>query len=114
MINRGKFFDLIRHQPFPGHMVESQVEGVEVLLDAAENLEIAEPRWLAYILATAFHETAHTMQPVEEFGKGHGHEYGRAINGHAYYGRGFVQLTWDYNYKKLGEMLGVDLLSKPE
>ena len=27
---------------------------------------------------------------------------------------GYVQLTWDYNYKKAGNLLGVDLVSNPE
>ena len=35
------------------------------------------------------------------------------ITGQTYYGRGYVQLTWKYNYKKLGDLIGVDLLNKP-
>lgn len=30
-----------------------------------------------------------------------------------YWGRGLIQLTWDYNYKNAGDDLGVDLLSEP-
>ena len=30
-----------------------------------------------------------------------------------YYGRGPLQLTWDYNYRAAGEFLGVDLISNP-
>ena len=32
----------------------------------------------------------------------------------AYYGRGFVQLTWKANYATAGAAIGVDLVRKPE
>ncbi|MBE3951934.1 hypothetical protein HJ144_09510 [Vibrio parahaemolyticus] len=61
------------------------------------------------------------MQPVEEYGKGVGHEYGipDPITGQTYYGRGDVQVTWKYNYERLSRLLfniytleqGVDLNS---
>lgn len=114
MVNREKFYDLIRHEPFPGHIVTPQVEGMEVILNAQEYFGHIDLRWCAYEFATTYHETAATMQPIEEFGKGKNHPYGEPVNGHAYYGRGFVQLTWDYNYKKLGEILKIDLLNHPE
>src|SRR5207237_2552895 len=42
-------------------------------------------------------------------------EYGGKSTRYApYYGRGFVQLTWSYNYKKAGDIIGVDLVSHPE
>jgi peptidoglycan hydrolase-like protein with peptidoglycan-binding domain len=58
--------------------------------------------WLAYVLATTYHETAFTMQPIEEYGRGAGHSYGEPDpeTGQAYYGRGYVQLTWEENYQK--------------
>jgi putative chitinase len=31
-----------------------------------------------------------------------------------YHGRGYIQLTHDYNYKKYGDELGIDLLKNPE
>jgi hypothetical protein len=56
---------------------------------------------LAYELATTIHETASTMWPIEEYGKGKGMPYGvpDPVTGETYYGRGFVQLTWKDNYK---------------
>ena len=58
--------------------------------------------WLAYVLATTYHETAATMQPIAEYGKGAGHDYGQPDpeTGQTYYGRGYVQLTWKSNYQK--------------
>ena len=41
-----------------------------ILNEWEENLPNADDRWLAYMLATAFHETARTMQPIREFGAG--------------------------------------------
>lgn len=66
---------------------------------------------LAYVLATAYHETAHTMKPVREYG---GEAYLKSKKYYPYVGMGYVQLTWDYNYKKAGQFLGVDFISNPK
>lgn len=34
--------------------------------------------------------------------------------GRQYYGRGPIQLSWDYNYRAAGDALGIDLLGNPE
>jgi hypothetical protein len=65
---------------------------------------------LAYVLATAYHETAHTMKPITEMG---GQAYLKAKKYYPYIGRGYVQLTWDYNYKKASKSLGVDFIKDP-
>ena len=61
------------------------------------------------MLATSFHETARTMQPIREYGRGKGMRYGTT-----YYGRGFVQLTWEANYRKASAVAGVDLVAHPD
>lgn len=66
---------------------------------------------LAYVLATAYHETAHTMKPVREYG---GETYLKKKKYYPYVGMGYVQLTWDYNYKKAGDKLKVDFLKNPK
>lgn len=66
---------------------------------------------VAYLLATAYHETAHTMKPVREYG---GEKYLRSKKYYPYVGMGYVQLTWDYNYKKASDKLGVDFLKNPK
>jgi hypothetical protein len=66
---------------------------------------------VAYILATAYHETAHTMKPVREYG---GETYLRKKKYYPYVGMGYVQLTWDYNYKKASTKLGVDFIKNPK
>lgn len=114
MINRKSFYDNIR--PLFGKLSQKQVDGMEAILDKWEKENYKDLRWLAYILATTFHETAKTMQPVKEWGRGKGHPYGEPDpkTGHRYYGRGFVQLTWGYNYLRLGKLLGIDLYENPE
>lgn len=61
---------------------------------------------LAYVLATIYHETATTMRPIEEYGKGAGQPYGEPDKetGQTYYGRGYVQLTWRENYEKASHL----------
>jgi predicted chitinase len=72
---------------------------------------------IAYVLATADHETNHTFKPVTEaywlddpdaYLKKHHANY------YPYYGRGYVQLTWDYNYEKYSRLVCKDLLAHPE
>lgn len=73
-------------------------------------------RQAAYMLATAKHETANTFAPIEEYGRGKGLPYGKPDpeNGHIYFGRGYVQLTWARNYRTMGKALGLPLYAKPE
>lgn len=66
---------------------------------------------LAYLLATAYHETAHTMKPVREYG---GETYLRSKKYYPYVGMGYVQLTWLANYEKASKKLGVDFVSNPK
>ena len=117
-IDRGIFFAQIRS--LFGRMSQSQVEGLNSLLDAVGGCLINEA---AYMLATAYHETAHTMQPIEEYGKGRSRDYGKRLKMSRkpysdtlplYYGRGYVQLTWYENYDKAGRLLRLDLLRQPE
>lgn len=65
----------------------------------------------AYVLATAYHETAHTMKPVREYG---GEAYLKAKKYYPYVGMGYVQLTWKENYEKASRKLGVDFVSNPK
>jgi putative chitinase len=118
-MDRRKFYDTIRNSLFGGALSSSQVGGLEAMIDEYErrkSIVALDYRWFAYILGTAYHEVARTMQPIEEYGKGHGRPYGEPdpVTGKAYYGRGFVQLTWKANYKNMGSAIGVDLVDHPE
>lgn len=98
------FFDKVR-AAF-GHLTQQQVQGFETLLQA-----FGVVRWplafAAYGLATAWHETAAQMQPVKE--AYWLSEAWRKTNLRYYpwYGRGYVQLTWEANYKRADEELGL-------
>ena len=116
MIDRKIFFDSVRIRLFNGRLWQGQVDGMNAILAEWDRRRLGDLRWLAYMLATVYWETAHTMQPIEEFGKGQGYTYGLRDpgTGHAYYGRGFVQLTWKRNYEVMGRLLHVDLVNHPE
>ena len=104
LFERKVYFDMVRDGLFYGKMNQQQVDGQEFILDTWEDLHPEwDMRWLAYSLATTIHETASTMQPIEEYGKGKGMSYGvpDPVTGETYYGRGFVQLTWKDNYQKM-------------
>lgn len=115
MIDRQTFFYGVRVKLFGGRLSQQQVDGMNAILDEWEKRALSDLRWLAYMLATTFWETAHTMWPIEEYGKGAGHPYGVPdASGHTYYGRGFVQLTWKANYATMSKLLGIDFVNHPE
>ncbi|MCS0459548.1 hypothetical protein [Rhizobium favelukesii] len=105
-MDRKHFFDAVRSSIFGGSLSTPQVKGMEALFDAAQGLATEET---AYILATAYHETATTMEPIAEYGKGKGRKYGvpGRNGGQVPYGRGFVQTTWDANYERTDRELGL-------
>lgn len=116
MIDRDRFFAAARAGAFGGKMSQGQMAGCTTILDGWEARNKTDLRQLAYMLATAKWETAHTMQPVAEYGHGAGSAYGAPdpVTGQTYYGRGYVQLTWKANYQKLSPWVGVDLVNEPD
>jgi hypothetical protein len=122
-MNKQVFFDEIRHSLFSDRITQNQIDGLNFKLTAWEKSGLTDIRWLAYMLATSYHETAKTMQPIEEYGKGRGKPYGQKLRhdrkpytfpDKLYYGRGDVQLTWYENYEAMGKLLGIPLLEQPE
>jgi len=68
----------------------------------------------AYVLATAFWETARTMEPVREAFWLSEAWRKKNLRYYPWYGRGFVQLTWERNYHKASGELGIDLTTDPD
>ena len=99
-MNRDVFFTYVRRNPFGGSISPQQIDGLTRILDYwEEKYKTRDIRWLAYMLATTFHETAHTMQPVREMG---GEKYLRSKKYYPWVGEGLVQVTWEVNHKKFG------------
>jgi hypothetical protein len=65
----------------------------------------------AYVLATAYWETARTMKPVREMG---GEKYLKSKKYYPYVGMGFVQLTWLKNYQFAEKKLGAPFVKNPK
>jgi putative chitinase len=116
-INQKFFFDTVRARLFNGKITAQQMQGLSAILDEWEtNHWEKDDRYLAYILATVYHETDRKFQGIREYGRGAGRKYGRPhpVTRQVYYGRGFVQLTWDYNYSRMSSVVGVDLMNNPD
>ena len=79
------------------------------IIAAANEAGITDKAQVAYILATVSTELEGGWRPTGERGVGCG-TYGSGC----FYGRGFAQLTWEENYRKMGRILGVDLVNNPE
>lgn len=69
---------------------------------------------IAYALATIDHETNNTFKPVveaywlsEEWRKNN-------LRYYPFHGRGFIQITWKYNYQKYSYILNKNLVDNPD
>lgn len=127
-MNEAFFSEVRKHF---GRLSQAQVDGFNIILKAAEGRQVSH---VAYILATAWHETDRTMQPVREtLAKTDAQAVARLEKawktgrlrdvkipywrfddtGRAWFGRGYVQLTHKKNYQKAAAMVSVDLLGNP-
>lgn len=128
IIDRAYFFKQFRKQFYPIKEKEKYlINRYERLFNYWDNKpQLKDLRWLAYILATTYHETGRKIKAVREcYGKTDQasincvtrlYRRGRIKRNYAkidkktgksYFGRGHVQLTWDFNYKRMGKELGL-------
>jgi len=126
IFNRERFFDEVKHSIFKGRMNGTHQYGTEELLNFWEqelpdvDAEFTD-KWydksleiLAYVLATSYHETAHRMEPIDEYG---GPSYWQRYQGRPdlenfqpgdavkFHGRGYTQLTGRRNYRIMTDVL---------
>lgn len=98
-------------------LTQAQVDSINAILTECTNQQVTDKRQIAYILATAYwecHNPKHPelrLTPMREFG---GETYLKGKKYYPYFGRGFSQLTWDYNYAKEQKRLGIPLLANPD
>jgi putative chitinase len=132
MMDWAVFYNKVRNSDLLGPVLSAEeFEGLEAIVKAATCRDDIGAARLAYMLATAYHETAGTMQPIREIGSNayltnaydirgrnpaRARQYGNITPGDGikYCGRGFVQLTWRSNYIKAGEQLKIELVEHPE
>lgn len=122
------FFDHCRATVMGPTLDGDEVSGTKAVLHAMSGAPLA---WTAYALATAWHETAHSMQPVKEFGgpsyytrmydvRGQRPTLARSMgntapgDGAQFCGRGYVQLTWKVNYEWAAKETGFPLVGNPD
>ncbi len=134
-MNRATFYDEVRGALFDSVLLQSQVDGLDRLLDIWDEFyaSTGSAEELAYDLGTAFHETARTMQPITEYGgRSYFNKYepgtriGKVLgntrkgDGYRFRGEGDVMNTGRRNArvatKRLNEVfgLGIDLVRNPE
>ncbi|EPH9894175.1 glycoside hydrolase family 19 protein [Providencia stuartii] len=91
---------------------------IHAIISECKNQGISLNTQIAYILATVKRETGDAFQPVRE-----GNYGGRTVSDeyrkkkfryYPYYGRGYVQITWKYNYEKYSQKLNVDMVNEPD
>lgn len=130
LTNPAAFFDSLKKGLLGPSLSQSEVAGSNALLEAFGEASWSLS-WAAYGFATAYHETAHTMQPIKEYGgpkyffrmydpEGARPALARRLgntkpgDGARYCGRGYVQLTGRGNYRKAGAELNVPLEDNPD
>lgn len=109
-MNFKKFFDKIRGQI---NLTMGNVPEIEYLIKEAARRNVSLDK-LSYILATTGWETAMTFLPVREAYWKDENWRKRNLRYYPYYGRGYVQLTWDYNYEKAKKKFGHDFVNFPD
>ena len=109
---------IIQSIPYPTIRTFAR-RSVPLILQECQNSGVADLAQIAYVLATAEHES-HLGEWMEEFASGWAYE-GRLELGNTqtgdgplFKGRGFVQLTGRTNYTNWANRLGIDIVSDPE
>ncbi len=112
------------NQMFPGRNPFYTYQGLVAALSAypaftTTGTDTVRRREAAAFLANVNHETGGLVHIVEQNTANYPHycdwgqSYGCPAGQAAYYGRGPIQLSWNFNYKAAGDALGLPLLTNP-
>lgn len=112
------------NQMFPGRNAFYTYSGLTAALSAYPEFantgsDTVKRQEAAAFLANVSHETGGLVHVVEQNTENYPHycdatqPYGCPAGQAAYYGRGPIQLSWNFNYKAAGDALGIDLLNNP-
>ncbi|MFE9813613.1 glycoside hydrolase family 19 protein [Streptomyces sp. NPDC005773] len=112
------------NQMFPGRSSFYTYSGLTAALSAYPGFantgsDTVKKQEAAAFLANVSHETGGLVYVVEQNTANYPHycdtsqSYGCPAGQAAYYGRGPIQLSWNFNYKAAGDALGIDLLGNP-
>lgn len=90
-------------------------QSVALIVRTALEYGISDPRQIAYMIASAEHETGNFRTAREDNGRNHARERGYS-GGENYYGRGYVQTTHDHRYAEMDRALGLNgrLVANPD
>lgn len=78
---------------------------VRAIIAECQKQGVTDPAQIAYVLGTVQHESG--FKPIPEID-------GASAWYAPYYGRGFVQITHEANYRKYQDLLGIPLVSQPD
>ena len=112
------------NQMFPGRNPFYTYRGLTAALGAYPGFantgsDTVKKQEAAAFLANTNHETGGLVHVVEQNTANYPHycdrsqPYGCPAGQAAYYGRGPIQLSWNFNYKAAGDALGINLLNNP-
>ncbi|WP_410169987.1 glycoside hydrolase family 19 protein [Actinacidiphila bryophytorum] len=109
------------NQMFPGRNSFYTYSGLTAALSAYPGFattgsDTVKKQEAAAFLANVSHETGGLVYITEIDKSGNycaAEPYGCPAGTYSYYGRGPIQLSWNFNYKAAGDSLGVDLLDNP-
>lgn len=97
-----------------GSFNQEQINNARGILEQCVK-HTTEVNQLSYILATVIRECG--LRPIKEYRGSPDSELWHIQNRYwhtGFYGRGYVQLTWEFNYATFSKILNIDLLRNPD